>query len=396
MRSQRPIGLGVAAVAMLLAAAVPIFATSASISDSAPLEAEGVQARNRTPTMNQVVETVAGLTPPISSESEVSSETVNEDGTATPDAADKPPPPLRDDVRAVPGLPNQVLSKPEAAEASAPPPVVRASQPAAPPAELHPESQPLANLSPEAAAFVAVLPNTLSIAAIDLRRDLAFVYNGGAYFDLASLAKVLLMLALLEEQNQERRDRSEWERVLLKSMIQWSNNQSADEVWERVGGQARARELLDDLHLSPGIVFAGDGWGDMEGEAMAVARLFREIVGGTVLPDVVRDGAMELLDRVTSGQRWGITAGAPTAAASVGLKNGWYPKDSGWLVHSAGYVLDASGRPDYVLAILSGEHDTLEDGIKTVESIAIALHRAMRGDVDPTAFHSAASASRRP
>ena len=241
-----------------------------------------------------------------------------------------------------------------------------------------PETQPLANLAPAAVARIAALPNQISIAAIDLRRGLTFTHNANAYYDLASLAKVPLMLTFLELMESERRGPSEAEQTLLELMIQWSDNQAADALWERVGGD-RERALVEALQLWPRILFVEDGWGGLEGSAYGVALLFGEIVSGAVLSPALRAQATDLIDGVAHFQRWGLSAGLPEdQGGTVFLKNGWYPTDAGWLVHSAGVVRDAAGRPDYVVAILSADHASLQDGIDIVEAIATDLHAALR------------------
>ncbi|MXY79828.1 MAG: serine hydrolase [Chloroflexi bacterium] len=238
--------------------------------------------------------------------------------------------------------------------------------------------QPLGNLAPDLVDLLADLPGEVSVAAIDLRRNLAFTHQGDIYFDLASVSKVPLMLAVLRECEREERALTPRERGLLEVMIHSSNNEAASALWDDVAGEVPS--LLFDSEIWPDILLPR-GWGLWTGTAQGVARVFQEIVSGESLSPDVRDDAMRLLDGVVHWQRWGVSAGLPDDGASVALKNGWYPQKAGWIVHSAGYVLDAGGRPDYVLVILSRYNPTLESGIALVEEIASGLHAALRPTV---------------
>ena len=238
--------------------------------------------------------------------------------------------------------------------------------------------QPLGNVAPDVVDLLLEPPGEISVAMIDLRRNLAFTHRGDVYFDLASVSKVPLMLTVLREREREEQALTQRERRLLEVMIQSSNNEAASTLWDEVS--AEVPSLLFDSEIWPDILLPR-GWGLWTGTAEGVARVFQEIVAGEWFSPDVRDDAMRLLDGVVHWQRWGISAGLPDDGASVALKNGWYPQKAGWIVHSAGYVLDAGGRPDYVLVILSRHNPTLESGIALVEEIAAGLHAALRPTV---------------
>ncbi len=236
--------------------------------------------------------------------------------------------------------------------------------------------QPLGNLAPDVVERLSESSGDVAVAAIDLRRNLAFTHQGDVHFDLASVAKVPLMLAVLREGERGERPLTLRERSLLEVMIHTSDNDAASVLWAGVAGGEPAPLLDGDVW--PGVLVSGD-WGLWTGTAPGVARIFREIVAGESLSPDVRGDAMRLLDGVVHWQRWGVSAGLPGDGASVALKNGWYPQEeAGWIVHSAGYVLDAGGRPDYVLVVLSRNNRTLEGGIALVEEIAAGLHAALR------------------
>ena len=296
---------------------------------------------------------------------------------APPPATESPPP---SDDPSPASLAAEAL--PTAPPAAAPPAAPAAEATAIePPSEAPPAlslGQPLGNLAPDVVDLLLEPPGEISVAMIDLRRNLAFTHRGDVYFDLASVSKVPLMLTVLREREREERALTQHDRRLLEVMIQSSNNEAASTLWDEVSGQVPS--LLFDSELWPGILLPR-GWGLWTGTAEGVARVFQEIVAGDWFSPDVRDDAMGLLDGVVHWQRWGVSAGLPDDGATVALKNGWYPQKAGWIVHSAGYVLDAGGRPDYVLVILSRHNPTLEDGIALLEEIAAGLHAALRPTV---------------
>ena len=89
---------------------------------------------------------------------------------------------------------------------------------------------------------------------------------------------------------------------------------------------------------------------------------------------------LELMDQVVDDQRWGVSAGVGSTDARFWLKNGWFTVDerSGrWLVNSIGRIAD--GERDWLVTILSDHHDTLDQGIATVEQAARTAFSAWRG-----------------
>ena len=94
-----------------------------------------------------------------------------------------------------PALPATAAASPPADEAAEPSGIVTKAS--------APETQPLRNVASAAADLVASLPNQISVAVFDLRRGLTFALDANAQYDLASLAKVPLMLTLLELMDSE-------------------------------------------------------------------------------------------------------------------------------------------------------------------------------------------------
>ena len=191
-----------------------------------------------------------------------------------------------------------------------------------------PVTQPLGILAPAITERLAALPNGVGITTIDLRRDLIFTHHAGAYYDLASVAKVPLMLAVLQEGEREERTLSRREQVLLELMIHTSSNEAANALWQDAVNAVPG--LLSQLDVWPGILVPG-GWGLWTGNAYGVAQVFREIVAGESLSEDVRHDAMRLLAGVAPWQRWGISAGLPEGAPAWRSRTaGTPPRTVGW------------------------------------------------------------------
>ncbi|HJN93593.1 MAG TPA: hypothetical protein QGF05_12835 [Dehalococcoidia bacterium] len=70
-------------------------------------------------------------------------------------------------------------------------------------------------------------------------------------------------------------------------------------------------------------------------------------------------------------------AGRGPAGWTVALKNGWFPVDAGWRVHSAGIVRDGRDVPRFVIVILSSEQPEFEYGVQGIEAISRAVYAGL-------------------
>ena len=86
-----------------------------------------------------------------------------------------------------------------------------------------------------------------------------------------------------------------------------------------------------------------------------------------VLTDASRAYLESLMRTVTPSQKWGVSGGVP-ASATVALKNGWLPRDDGWVINSIGHV--RGGTRDYVIAVLTSGVPTMSYGITTTEHLS--------------------------
>ncbi|WP_419994052.1 serine hydrolase [Streptomyces boninensis] len=229
-------------------------------------------------------------------------------------------------------------------------------------------------------------PGTAAFAVHDARRGIDCAHNPRRRIETASVAKLMIMQAVAYRAKQEHRTLSPSEKQQLRPMITASDNNAASRLWSHVGRERMQRFLdkagLDDTRL---------GWGRYWGLSQTTARDQLTLLDhltrkdSPLATDASRAYMRDLLAHIRTGQRWGVTAGAPEGAR-VRLKNGWLPRPSGgWRVHSVGTV--GGGDRDYRIAVLTTGSATMDTGVRTVEHVARAVHTAL-GRTTPAAKRS--------
>src|SRR3954451_3894821 len=206
----------------------------------------------------------------------------------------------------------------------------------------------------------------------------SFTVNGSQRHYCASIVKVDILQTLL---HQRHGSLTSSQRALAARMIQESDNAAASVLWRQIGG-AKALAAYDRVaglkHTTPG---QGGYWGLTVTSASDQRRLVGLVARhNSVLADGSRRYLTDLMRHVIRSQRWGVSAGVPSAA-SVALKNGWLPvrmdyRD--WQVNSIGFV-QGRGR-SYDIAVLSRHNPSQGYGIATVEKISALVwtHAARR------------------
>lgn len=240
---------------------------------------------------------------------------------------------------------------------------------------------PLAQLSSEAADFLATREGAVGVAVVVPERRAIYTSNGQRLFHLASVAKVVILLTLLDQAVDEGRELTDYERAMLEPMITLSWNDGATELWEYVGGDTAIRAYLDSIDMPDILPDPDDAWGASQGSAPAVARLLTKLIMGEILDASRRALALDLLGQVAAQSMGdGALAGLPTPlppGVRVGLKDGWYPAEDGWWINSVAYVTSSAQQPRYALAILTSQQPTMEYAFTTVEDTAQLIHASL-------------------
>ena len=182
-------------------------------------------------------------------------------------------------------------------------------------------------------------------------------YNDRQQFQSASLAKAMLLVAYLRRYPEP----TAAMRVTLTTMIEDSDNDSADAIYAVVGN----RGLLGVAHVADMEDFTtGTSWINTEMTAADQAHFF--FTYEQYLPAQSVSFARTLLSHITAIQRWGIPAAAGPAGWQVFFKGGWLGEDN-YAMNQAAWLERDGVR--WSLAILTAYNPTSSYGWQTLKGI---------------------------
>jgi beta-lactamase class A len=233
-------------------------------------------------------------------------------------------------------------------------------------------------------SYLAGREGVVAAAVYDLGTRQLWATGPGTPQAEASVVKLDILETLLTQRGTG--GLSGTDQALAESMIEDSDNDSATDLWDAVGGPSgirsfNARAGLADTTPSSCVQCAGfawPGWGLTTTTPADQIALLRQIaVPGGLLSTAARGYAAQLMENITPSQRWGVCAGVP-AQVTVALKNGWLPLNEAgtdWQINSVGWV-SGLGR-DYLIAVLSTGNPTEQYGIDTVSWLSGAVWRQL-------------------
>lgn len=225
-------------------------------------------------------------------------------------------------------------------------------------------------LSPQLATFLASQGENVAAVVYDLTRSQYYGYQPDSQFIMASSAKVPIMLALLTMTEDQQREPNDNEMYLLTTMIENSDNDSAQALIEEIGGAPALASLMQRVGV-PGMVPNGDAWGWSTISPYAMARLLALLHDGKILTAQDRGIALGLMQNIEPDQRTGAGDTAPPGA-TVAMKDGWVPAPDGlWAMNTSGIV--TVGNETYVVTVFTQHENSLDDGW--------AITRRVCGDV---------------
>jgi hypothetical protein len=209
-------------------------------------------------------------------------------------------------------------------------------------------------------------------AAVDLDTNCRYELGDNEAFPMASTAKVELMAALFLKL-QDGGDESDADLDdLVRRMIDESDNDAADVLYERIGGPLGLQYFGQrlGLHATDNLQ---DGWGSSlttPGDQLNLLRT--TLVGNGALDDQWVDKARLVMSIVNRDQAWGIGAAADPFT-SVMFKNGWYDlgADDGppiSRVNSIGLIEPAGGHR-ILLSVYGDDWTTIDSGATAIEAL---------------------------
>ena len=108
----------------------------------------------------------------------------------------------------------------------------------------------------------------------DLTRNAAYSYNSSGLFTVASSVKVPIMLTFLTMTERQGREPNAGEMGLLTTMIENSNNDSAQALWDEVGGGPAVASYLRSVGVTDFHPDDIDGWGWSTISPLSMVHLF--------------------------------------------------------------------------------------------------------------------------
>ena len=222
---------------------------------------------------------------------------------------------------------------------------------------------------PSVAQMLASTNGDVTAAVYDDVTGYTSVYRPDVAEDTASIMKVDILATLLAQSQTEGVALTAQEQELSQEMIEESNNDDAQDLWDAVGGAAAVTSFDAEAGLTQTIPDGPGYWGLSTTTAADQVRLLQKVAySNSVLTQASRDYALQLMSNVDPGQAWGVSAGV-APGAEVAIKDGWLPlAGGGWQVNSDGYV-NGDGR-NYVISVLTDGNPTEADGISTIQEIS--------------------------
>jgi hypothetical protein len=222
---------------------------------------------------------------------------------------------------------------------------------------------------PAVAGYLSDKSDDLTAAVYDEATGHTSLYRPGVAEDTASIMKVDILATLLAQAQGQGRALTSDEQELSLEMIEESDDDDAQDLWDEEGGAAAVRMFDTDAGLTETTPDEAGYWGLSTTTAADQVQLLKEVAyPNTVLDSSSRRYELDLMTHVDPDQAWGVSSGVD-AGATVAIKNGWLPLDSGgWQINSIGYI-DGDGR-NYLIAALSNGNSTEAQGIATIEGLS--------------------------
>ena len=215
-------------------------------------------------------------------------------------------------------------------------------------------------LSPDLAAYLAGIGDNVDAVVYDVTRQQYYSYNADAQFVTGSSIKVPIMLTFLDMIERQHRQPSSYEMYLLTTMIENSNNDSAEILYNsEVGDAAGVASYMQRIGIKGLNPYPyAFGWSLIT--PMAMVNLLTELYEGKILTARDRNLALYLMEHIQYDQQVGVGDTAPSGATAA-MKDGWVIGPDGlWAMNSSGIV--TVGHETYIISVYTTGQSFLGNG----------------------------------
>lgn len=204
-------------------------------------------------------------------------------------------------------------------------------------------------LAPDLEVYLEQQGHTTGAAVYDLTHGQYYTYNADTRFIMASSAKVPIMLTFFTMVEQQHRQPTGDEVNLLTAMIEHSDNDAAQALFDEIGGAGPMDDFMNGIGIG-GLAANPDAWGYSTITPLAMVHVLTLLHDGKVLNSTQdRQLALNLMENVEPDQQVGVGDTAP-ANATVALKDGWVQDPDGlWAVNTSGIV--TVGGETYIISV---------------------------------------------
>ena len=221
-------------------------------------------------------------------------------------------------------------------------------------------------LSSQLTRYLAGQGSHVSAVVYDVTGNRYYLYNVPKQFYMASSVKVPIMLALLTQLEQQHREPNAGEMALLTTMIENSDNDSAQALFDEIGGATALDNVMRQLNIGNFSAFE-DAWGYSTVSPLAMVRLLTLLHDGAILTAADRGLALSLMENIESDEQVGVGNTAPSGA-TVAMKDGWVvAPDELWVMNTSGII--TRGHKTYIISVYTEEDTSLEEGWQITEAV---------------------------
>ncbi|MGE5333737.1 MAG: serine hydrolase [Nitrososphaerota archaeon] len=212
-------------------------------------------------------------------------------------------------------------------------------------------------LSPDIAKYLASFGTNVSSVVYDITRNRYYTYNENTAFVLASSSKVSIMVSYLSWVESQKRGINDFENTELINMIEHSDNNAAQLLFDRLGGGPGMQAFYQRIGVA-GYRQSPYGWGWAMLPPIGQVKVLTLLQQGEILTAQDRAYALNLMSHIESDQRMGVGETLPPGA-TVAMKDGWVPAPDGlWAINTSGIVTD--GSETYIIVVYTAHQSDYE------------------------------------